>query len=70
MHHADAEQNARRAWSESDLRDLQSLIAAGEPVRLIAERLGRSEYAVRSKAAQAKISLKPPGETANPRRPK
>jgi hypothetical protein len=69
-HDNDTERNARQAWNDKDLRELQSLIAAGVPVREIAERMGRSEYAVRSKASQAKISLKPPESPLAPRQPR
>lgn len=69
--HTEHEPKARQAWSEAELRQLRSLIAERVPVREIADRLGRSEYAVRSKASQTHISLRPPdagGEA--PRQPR
>jgi hypothetical protein len=69
-HDIDSERNARQTWSHEHLSELKTLIAAGVPVREIAERMGRSEYAVRSKASQAKISLKPAETPFAPRRPR
>ena len=66
----DQERNSRQSWTDADLQELHTLIAAGVPVREIADRLGRTEYAVRSKASQSKISLKPPEPPHEPRRPR
>ncbi|HMO86633.1 MAG TPA: hypothetical protein PKC18_17105 [Lacipirellulaceae bacterium] len=66
----DPERNARQSWSQADLAQLRELLAARVPVREIADRMGRSEYAVRSKASQAGISLKPPAADDPPRRPR
>ncbi len=66
----DPERNARQAWSENDLSELRALIARRLPVRQIAERLGRTEYAVRTKAKQQRISLKPPEASIAPHRPR
>jgi hypothetical protein len=71
MHHVEHEPNARHAWTEGELRKLRSMIADRVPVREIADRLGRSEYAVRSKASQTHISLRPPeGGGEVPRQPR
>jgi hypothetical protein len=74
MHKADpkidSERNARLTWSDADLRELRALIAECVPVREIAERMGRTEYAVRSKASQSRISLKPPEAPPDPRHPR
>lgn len=71
MHHVEHEPNARHAWTDGELRQLRSLIAERMPVRAIADRLGRSEYAVRSKASQMHISLRPPeGAEHAPRNPR
>lgn len=59
MHPVEHEPNARHAWTDDELRQLRAMIAERMPVREIADRLGRSEYAVRSKASQTHISLRP-----------
>ena len=58
MVHQDHEPNAKKAWTATELDQLRQLIHQGVPTRLIAERLGRSEYSVRAKASQARISFK------------
>jgi hypothetical protein len=70
MRHIDPEPNARQAWTNAELDQLRALISAHVPVREIADRLGRTEYAVRSKASQMHISLKPPERTAMSSRPR
>lgn len=46
-------------WTPEHVRHLEGLAGRGTPVREIAEQLGRSERAVRSKAYKEGISLKP-----------
>jgi hypothetical protein len=53
----DEEPNAGKAWTDADLALLRRLAAESVPTRTIAERLGRSEYSVRSKARLARIPL-------------
>lgn len=53
----DEEPNAGKAWSDRELELLRQLANDQVPTRIIAERLGRSEYSVRSKASQSQISL-------------
>lgn len=48
-------------WKPEDLRQLRELVQSGEPLKLIAARLRRSESAIRNKAAMHGISLRPPG---------
>lgn len=43
-----------------DEAELMKYARGGMPVARLAERLGRTETAVRAKAAQLQISLKPP----------
>jgi IS30 family transposase len=69
MMDVDIEPNAGKAWTEQDLKSLAELAAAKLPAREIAERLGRSEYSVRTKAKQARISLQA-GRAATPRKPR
>jgi hypothetical protein len=57
MMRLDDEPNAGKAWSDRELELLKRLANDHVPTRAIAERLGRSEYSVRSKASQCQISL-------------
>jgi hypothetical protein len=57
MIHLEEEPNAGKAWTENDLSLLRRLAAERVPTRDIADRLGRSEYSVRSKARLERISL-------------
>jgi hypothetical protein len=53
----DDEPNAGKAWTDEEMDTLRQLAAERVPTRDIADRLGRSEYSVRSKARLARISL-------------
>jgi hypothetical protein len=66
MVHLEEEPNAGKAWTQNDLSTLKRLAAERVPTREIADRLGRSEYSVRSKARLERISL----QSAHPRHAK
>jgi hypothetical protein len=66
MVHLDEEPNAGKVWTANDLALLRRLAAERVPTREIADRLGRSEYSVRSKARLERISL----QSAHPRHAK
>jgi len=51
--------NTRTAWKEGDEAHLRRLIARNTPTRVIGLHLGRSEGAVRNKAARLGLSLLP-----------
>ncbi len=51
--------NSGKPWSKEDIAKLKSLVKGNTPTGLIAHELGRSEDAVRSKASDLDISLKP-----------
>jgi hypothetical protein len=70
MRPLEPDQTAKRAWSEADLQQLRELVAAQASVREIAERLGRTEYAVRSKARLERISLRQNAPLDGPRNPR
>jgi hypothetical protein len=57
MMRLDEEPNAGKAWSDDELELLKRLASDQVPTRAIAERLGRSEYSVRTKASQSQIAL-------------
>lgn len=48
----------KRSWSTDDVRALRELSRQGLPVTTIARRLGRSESAVRNKAAMHGVPLR------------
>jgi hypothetical protein len=51
--------NHLQMWTPQQERLLRQLAAQNTPTRVIALKLGRTEYAVRAKAAELGISLKP-----------
>ncbi len=51
--------NAGQPWSAADERDLRRLAFENTPTRVIGLKLGRTEAAVRDRAAMRGISLKP-----------
>jgi hypothetical protein len=51
--------NARQRWTPAEERQLRQLAAGNTPTRVIGLKLGRTEAAIRSKAAELNISLKP-----------
>jgi hypothetical protein len=55
--------NAGRRWSSGQVRQLRSLAKGNTPTRVIGLKLGRTEAAVRSKASDAKVSLKPANQS-------
>jgi hypothetical protein len=51
--------NHNKDWSTADRKQLEKLAAGNTPTGLIAHKLGRTEAAVRNKASEEDISLKP-----------
>ncbi len=51
--------NSGKEWSSKDISNLRSLARENTPTRVIGLKLGRTEGAVRTKAAENSISLKP-----------
>lgn len=62
--------NHGKDWSSSDLRALKQLADKNTPTRLIAYKLGRAEDAIRNKASEANVSLKPVNQSPYNRRKK
>ncbi|HEX7011332.1 MAG TPA: hypothetical protein VF161_01225 [Steroidobacteraceae bacterium] len=48
----------KRTWSTDDIRALRELSQQGLPVAIIARRLGRSESAIRNKAAMHGVPVR------------
>ncbi|RKG90432.1 hypothetical protein D7W82_03825 [Corallococcus sp. CA049B] len=51
------------AWTPSDVKQLRELAKGNTPTGLIAHKTGRSEAAVRSKASEEGVSLKPTNQS-------
>jgi hypothetical protein len=62
--------NHGKDWIRSDVGQLRSLAKGNTPTGLVAYKLGRTEDAVRSKASDENISLKPPNQSPYNRRKK
>lgn len=51
--------NTGNAWTPTDVRALKELASGNTPTRVIGLKLGRTEGAVRTKASEVGVSLKP-----------
>lgn len=51
--------NSGKGWSPKDESQIRSLARGNTPTRVIGLKLGRTEDAVRTKASQLGVSLKP-----------
>lgn len=60
--------NTGKHWTSSDERQLGQLARENTPTRVIGLKLGRTEDAVRSKASQLHVSLKPTNQSPYNRR--
>lgn len=55
--------NHGKAWTRSDVRQMEELAQQNTPTRVIGLKLGRTEDAVQSKASDEDISLKPTNQS-------
>lgn len=62
--------NSGKAWTPQDVQKLDDLAKGNTPTRVIGLKLGRSEDAVRSKASDEGISLKPTNQSPYDRKEK
>ncbi len=62
--------NSGKSWSDKDVSAIKSLAKDNTPTRVIGLKLGRSETAVQSKAADLGVSLKPTNQSPYNRKPK
>jgi hypothetical protein len=60
--------NHGKEWTGADLARLSNLAAGNTPTRLIGFKLGRTEDAVRTRASEEGISLKPTNQAPYNRR--
>jgi hypothetical protein len=55
--------NSGKAWTAPQLNELKTLAAGNTPTRLIGLKTGRTPAAVRAKASEIGLSLKPTNQT-------
>jgi len=55
--------NTGKEWSRSEVSNLRNLARENTPTRVIGLKLGRTEDAVRTRASQESISLKPTNQS-------
>lgn len=60
--------NTGKVWSNQDKAELRQLAKGNTPTRVIGLKLGRTEDAVRSKAQDLNVSLKPTNQSPYNRR--
>ncbi len=60
--------NHGKQWTQQDVSHLKQLVKGNTPTGLIAHKMGRTEDAVRSKASDESISLKPTNQSPYNRR--
>ena len=51
--------NTGKPWTPAEVKELRQLVKQNTPTRVIGVKLGRSESAIRSKANDMSLSLKP-----------
>ena len=62
--------NSGKSWTRIQVAQLNSLAKQNPPTRVIGLKLGRTEDAVRSKASENGVSLKPTNQSPYNRRKK
>ena len=55
--------NSGKEWTGQDVRQLRKLAAENTPTRVIGLKLGRTEDAVRTRASDEGVSLKPTNQS-------
>jgi hypothetical protein len=55
--------NTGKQWTPEDNRQLRELARGNTPTRVIGLKLGRTEDAVRAKASELNVSLKPTNQS-------
>ena len=55
--------NSGKGWTSRDVSQLKTLARQNTPTRVIGFKLGRTEGAIRTKAAGAGVSLKPTNQS-------
>lgn len=65
---AKSTRNSGSRWSKADVANLRKLARQNTPTRVIGLKLGRTEGAVRTKASDSSITLKPTNQSPYNRR--
>lgn len=65
---AKSTRNRGKRWSSADEAKLRQLARENTPTRVAGLKLGRSENAVRTKASELRVSLKPTNQSPYNRR--
>lgn len=65
---AKSTRNSGKQWSSADEKQLRDLAKGNTPTGVVGLKLGRSEAAVRSKASELGVSLKPTNQSPYNRR--
>jgi hypothetical protein len=60
---AKSTRNSGKGWTSADKRELKSLAKGNTPTGVIGLKLGRTENAVRNKAGELGVSLKPTNQS-------
>ena len=60
--------NTGKSWTSADVQQLRTLANQNTPTRVIGLKLGRTEDAVRTRASQEGVSLKPTNQSPYGRR--
>jgi hypothetical protein len=60
---AKSDRNTGKTWTPSDNQQLKDLARRNTPTRVIGLKLGRTEDAVRSKASELGVPLKPTNQS-------
>lgn len=55
--------NSGKSWTPNDVKEIRKLAKENTPTRVIGLKVGRTEDAVRSKASEEGISLKPTNQS-------
>lgn len=56
--------NSGKPWTPKDIEELRKLVKQDTPTRIEALDLGRTEEAIRSKASELGLSLKPTNQSS------
>jgi hypothetical protein len=67
-HMSKSTRNTGKPWTSSDVRQLKQLANENTPTRVVGLKLGRTEDAVRAKASEEGVSLKPTNQSPHNRR--
>lgn len=60
--------NHGKQWTSEDVKQLKQLAKENTPTRVIGLKMGRTEDAVRAKAGESSVSLKPTNQSPYNRR--